>query len=165
MKGAGEVQGAGEVKGAGEVGGGTEADAPRVWSELRALVHERYDRRKEVSEALGMSFIRVKALRHIAAHGPMSMRRLVVFLATDAPYTTVVVEDLVRRGFVERTVDPDDRRVKIVRIMPAGAEAAARADEILNEPPAPLLRLSADDLAALGRIVSRLLGEDDAKLP
>lgn len=134
-------------------------DAARVWSGLRALVHERYDRRKEVADALGMSFIRVKALRHIAAAGPTSMRRLAAELATDAPYTTIVVEDLVRRGMVERTVDPGDRRAKIVRLTDAGAEVAARADSILDAPPEALLRLSPEDLAALDRIVATLLSD------
>jgi hypothetical protein len=34
-----------------------------------------------------------------------------------------------------------------------------RAEAILGEPPAPLLRLSADDLAALDRIVTTLLAQ------
>lgn len=132
------------------------ADA-RVWNGLRALVHERYDRRKEVSEALGMSFIRIKALRRLAAAGPMSMRRLAADLQTDPPYTSLVVDDLVRRGYVERTVDPADRRVKIVQISGPGSEVAARAEAIIGEPPAPLRSLPPDDLAALDRIVAALL--------
>jgi DNA-binding MarR family transcriptional regulator len=133
------------------------ADAAHVWAGLRALVHERYDRRKEVADALGMSFIRIKALRHLASDGPVTMRRLAAVLQTDAPYTTVVVEDLVRRGYVERTVDTADRRVKIVQITPDGAALAARADALLAEPPKPLRDLPPDDLAALDRIVAKLL--------
>jgi hypothetical protein len=109
-------------------------EAARVWQGLRALVHERYDRRKEVADALGMSFIRAKALRHLATDGPMSMRRLAAALATDAPYTTLVIDDLVSR-----------------------AKAAADAEEILGEPPAPLLSLNPEDLATLDRIVAALL--------
>lgn len=135
------------------------ADAGRVWRELRVLLHERYDRRKEVSEALGMSFVRVKALRHLASDGPVTMRRLAATLQTDAPYTTVVVEDLVRRGYIERTVDPTDRRVKIVQITPEGATAAARANAVLDEPPEPLRELPPEDLEALDRIIRKLLGD------
>jgi DNA-binding MarR family transcriptional regulator len=131
-------------------------DAARVWSELRALVHERYDRRKEVADALGMSFIRVKALRQVVA-GPVSMRRLAAALQIDAPYTTLVVDDLVRRGYMERTVDPADRRAKIVQITGSGAAVAARADAILDEPPEELRALPPADLAELGRIVRSLL--------
>jgi DNA-binding MarR family transcriptional regulator len=136
-------------------------DAARAWQGLRALVHERYDRRKEVSDALGMSFIRAKALRHLAADGPMSMRRLATALSTDAPYTTLVIEDLVSRALVERTEDPADRRARIVRVTEAGAQAAAQAEEIISVPPAPLRSLSSADLATLNRIVTTLL-EDSA---
>jgi DNA-binding MarR family transcriptional regulator len=136
------------------------ADPGRVWASLRVLVHERYDRRKKVADALGMSFIRIKALRSLAS-GPLTMRRLAMELQTDAPYTTVVVDDLVRRGYVERTVDTADRRVKIVQITPAGADVASRANALLDEPPEPLRDLPPEDLAALDRIVAALLGEGE----
>jgi DNA-binding MarR family transcriptional regulator len=132
------------------------ADPGRVWASLRVLVHERYDRRKKVADALGMSFIRIKALRSLAS-GPLTMRRLATELQTDAPYTTVVVDDLVRRGYVERTVDTADRRVKIVQITPEGAAVASRANALLDEPPEPLRDLPPEDLAALDRIVAALL--------
>jgi DNA-binding MarR family transcriptional regulator len=137
-------------------------DARHVWQGLRTLVHERYDRRKEVSDALGMSFIRAKALRHLAAAGPMSMRRLAQALSTDAPYTTLVIEDLVGRGLVRRTENPADRRARIVGLTPAGAHAAAEAEAILSAPPEPLLGLSAADLATLDRIVTTLLEDPPA---
>jgi DNA-binding MarR family transcriptional regulator len=136
-----------------------EVEARRVWAGLRTLVHERYDRRKQVADALGMSFIRVKALRALASNGPLTMRRLATELQTDAPYTTVVVDDLVRRGYVERTVDTADRRVKIVQITPEGVEVAQRANTLLEEPPEPLRALPPQDLAALDRIVGVLLAE------
>ena len=138
------------------------ADPGRIWASLRVLVHERYDRRKKVADALGMSFIRIKALRSLTS-GPLTMRRLATELQTDAPYTTVVVDDLVRRGYVERTVDTADRRVKIVQITPAGADVASRANALLDEPPEPLRDLPPEDLAALDRIVATLLSEPPSK--
>jgi DNA-binding MarR family transcriptional regulator len=134
--------------------------AARVWRGLRALVLDRYDRRKEVCAALDMSFIRAKALRRLAG-GPTTMRELAAALATDAPYTTLVVDDLERRGLVARSAHPDDRRRKLVTATPAGVRAARRAEEILNEPPAPVLALTGADLAALDRIVAKLLAGDE----
>jgi DNA-binding MarR family transcriptional regulator len=133
----------------------------RVWRGIRALVLDRYDRRKEVCEALGMSFVRAKALRQLAA-GPMTMRGLASKLSTDAPYTTLVVDDLEQRGLVTRTVHPGDRRSKIVTMTPEGIRAADYAERILNDPPAPLRELPGEDLAALDRIVTKLLGGDNA---
>ncbi|MET7399457.1 MarR family transcriptional regulator [Dactylosporangium sp. NPDC005572] len=132
----------------------TEA-AARAWRALRALVLDQYDRRKEVCEALGMSFVRVKALRRIAG-GAVTLRELAADLHTDAPYTTLVVDDLERRGLVRRAPHPTDRRAKLVTVTEAGQAAAARAEGLLNEPPPPLLALDAGDLAQLNDIIDRL---------
>ncbi len=130
--------------------------ADRVWRAMRGLVLERYDRRKEVCAALDMSFIRAKALRQLA-HGSMTMRELAGALATDAPYTTLVVDDLERRGLATRGVHPGDRRRKVVTATAEGVRAAAKADAILNVPPPPVLELTEDELATLDRILAKLL--------
>jgi DNA-binding MarR family transcriptional regulator len=130
--------------------------AARAWQAMRTLVLDRYDRRKPVCEALGMSFIRAKALRRIA-DGPMTMRKLAAGLGTDPGYTTVVVDDLERRGLVTRTVSAGDRRSKIVTITPAGAEQARQAERILGDPPGPVRDLAPGDLATLARILTALL--------
>jgi DNA-binding MarR family transcriptional regulator len=134
------------------------AAAARIWQGMRQLVLEGYDRRRAVCEALGMSFIRAKALRLLSS-GPMTMRELAAKLPADAPYTTLVVDDLERRGMVSRTVHPADRRSKIVTATRAGTEAAALAERILGQPPAVLCDLGAADLAVLDRILATLLGE------
>lgn len=152
--------------------GGSPGDSPaaeqtaaeRVWGHLRALVLERNERRKEVADALGMSFYRVKALRRIAKH-PYRMSELAAELASDRPYMTLLVDDLEQRGLVQRTQDPADRRSKIVSATPAGLAAAARANAILGTPPPALLALPPDDLAALDRITAGLAahGQDTAQ--
>ncbi|QXJ25145.1 MarR family transcriptional regulator [Actinomadura graeca] len=133
--------------------------AARAWHNLRILLHERGDRRHEATEALGMSFARIRALRRLAA-GPMTLRDLAEELLTDRPYTTLVVDDLVERGLVERTPNRADRRSKIVSVTPAGRAAAAEAQRILDTPPPALYALSPEDLAALDRIAARLVAED-----
>ena len=135
--------------------------AARVWHAMRALVIDRYDRRKKVCDALGMSFIRAKALRRIV-DSPMTMRELAAALGTDPPYTTVVVDDLERRGLVTRTVRAGDRRSKIVAITPDGAEQADLAERILNDAPQPVRELPAADLETLDRILTSLLGPEEA---
>ena len=130
--------------------------AARAWQGMRALVLDRYDRRKKVCDALSMSFIRAKALRRIV-DGPMTMRELAAALGTDPPYTTVVVDDLERRGLVTRAVRAGDRRSKIVSVTPDGAAQAHIAEQILNDPPQPVRELPATDLEALGRILGTLL--------
>ncbi|WP_067461928.1 MarR family winged helix-turn-helix transcriptional regulator [Actinomadura macra] len=137
----------------------TEHDlAARAWQNLRILLHERGDRRQEATESLGMSFVRIKALRRLVA-GPMTLRDLAEDLVTDRPYTTLVVDDLVERGLVERTPSRTDRRSKIVTVTPAGRAAAAKAERILGTPPPALYALSPEDIAALDRIAARLVAE------
>jgi DNA-binding MarR family transcriptional regulator len=129
--------------------------ATRVFATMRNLVLERDDRRAEVARALGMSFSRSKALRGLVA-GPMTMSELTARITTDKPYTTLIVDDLERRGLVERSVHPDDRRSKIVTITPAGIAAAALAEEILAQPPTAMLALDPEELAALDRVMAKL---------
>ena len=135
-----------------------DAQAARVWIGLRTVLLEREDRRREVSQALDMSYVRAKALLRLAK-SPAAMRDLTQVMATDAPYTTLVVDDLERRGLVVRSVNPEDKRTKIVTATPTGLQVAALAEEIINRPPESLLALPAKDLAVLEHIVTRLLAD------
>jgi DNA-binding MarR family transcriptional regulator len=135
--------------------------ATQVWQELRSLVLERNDRRREVSRLLDLSFIKVKVLGQLA-DSPSSMSALAAALLIDAPYASVVVSDLAARGLVVRAPNPDDGRSKLVRLTPAGRRAAESARAILDEPPAALQELSSADLAVLGRITAALLRADPA---
>jgi DNA-binding MarR family transcriptional regulator len=138
-----------------------EVVAGRVWQGMRALVQDRYDRRREVCAALDLSFSRVKALRLLRG-GPTTMRQLAEKLATDAPYTTLVVDDLERRRLVRRDPHPTDRRSRMVTITAGGVAAAERAEEILGRPPVPVLDLDPDDLATLDHLVTKLLAARDS---
>lgn len=140
-------------------GADPEADpVRRTWRNLHELIHVHGDRRRLATEALGMSFFRIKALRRVA-RGPVVLRDLASELLTDRPYTTLVVDDLTARGLVERIPNPSDRRSKLVRATDEGMAAAAEAERILGTPPAAMYDLPPDDIAALERIVTRLLGE------
>ncbi|MFD5701966.1 MULTISPECIES: MarR family winged helix-turn-helix transcriptional regulator [Streptomyces] len=131
--------------------------ATRVWQGLNTLVADRHNRRKEVADALGMSFSRIRALRRIAP-GPLTLRELAQRMSADPPYTTVIVDDLVKRGLAERVAHPVDRRSKLVRLTDEGKAAADRAIAILTVPPDDLLALPREDIEALDRVVSKLLG-------
>jgi DNA-binding MarR family transcriptional regulator len=133
----------------------TRATERAVWEALRTLVVDRDDSKREAVAALDMSFGRIKTLRFVAS-GPVPMRDLVAALGSDAAYTTVLVDDLERRGFVTRQPHPDDRRAKLVSVTAAGRRAARKADAILGRPPATLARLSDADLAELARLVTLL---------
>jgi DNA-binding MarR family transcriptional regulator len=112
-------------------------------------------RRREVSEALGMTFGRVRAIRRLA-RGPVSMGELAAALGIDPPNATALVDDLEDQGLVRRRPHPTDRRAKVVEATRRGKTLARRADDILATPPAALSALTSDDLEALRRILERL---------
>jgi DNA-binding MarR family transcriptional regulator len=135
---------------------GSDDPVRSVWQALTAFVFGQDNGRREVSRALDLSFVKVKALRRLARQ-PMSLSALAAALITDAPYTSVIVSDLERRGLVTRSPNPEDGRSKMVTATPSGRRAAQRAEAILGEPPPALRALNERDLAALDRIVAALL--------
>ncbi|HVA52317.1 MAG TPA: MarR family transcriptional regulator [Acidimicrobiales bacterium] len=110
------------------------------------------ERRREVSEKVGLSFGRLRALRRVADH-PVAMGDLAALLNVDPPNLTALVDELERLGLVERCAHPTDRRVKLVATTPTGTALAHRAQEILDRPPAGLAALSVGDLRILVRIL------------
>jgi DNA-binding MarR family transcriptional regulator len=123
--------------------------ADEAWDIMRELVLDN-ERRREVSDAIGMSFGRLKALRRIDV-APRTMGELAVILGTDPPYMTIVVDDLEQQGLVERKPHPTDRRAKLVETTPLGQAAARKAREIMNRPPAELAALPEAELEGLLR--------------
>ncbi len=135
-----------------EHGGGDETTIRRkVWLLLADLVLDNA-RRREVAEAVGISFGTARALRRVARR-PMSMGELAGALTIDPPNATAVVDDLERQGLVQRRPHPEDGRAKLVEATARGRELAARADAILAEPPAALGTLDEDELRTLLRIL------------
>jgi DNA-binding MarR family transcriptional regulator len=130
------------------------AIAREIWLLMSDLVLD-HDRRREVSEALGISFSRARAVRRVARQ-PMSMRELAAALGIDPPNATVVVDGLEAMGLVRRRPHPTDRRAKVVEATRKGKATARRADEILATPPPALSALGADDLQALRRMLTNV---------
>jgi DNA-binding MarR family transcriptional regulator len=125
--------------------------AREVWLLMSDLVLD-HERRREVSEKLGMSFGRARALRRLARR-PMSMGELAAALGIDPANATVVVDELEALRLARRRPHPTDRRAKVVEATRKGKDMARRADAILGTPPPALSALSTDDLDALRRIL------------
>ena len=94
--------------------------AREVWLLMSDLVLDN-ERRRDVAEALGISFGRARAVRRLARK-PMSMGELAAALGIDPPNATVVVDDLEALGLVRRTPHPTDRRAKVVEATRKGKE-------------------------------------------
>ena len=138
----------------------TERDdtAQEAWLLMSDLVLDN-QRRREVSDALGISFGRARALR-LLTRQPMSMGELAAALGIDPPNATVVVDDLESLKLARRRPHPTDRRAKVVEATRKGKDMARRADAILGTPPPALSALSADDLEALRRILASVAAQE-----
>jgi DNA-binding MarR family transcriptional regulator len=128
--------------------------AREAWQVMAALVLDN-ERRREVSEKVGLSFGKLKALRRVAAR-PMTMRELATALVIDPPNLTGLVDDLESAGLVERQNHPTDRRAKLVVATETGAALAHKANQILAQPPVGLRELPPEDLKTLGQILARI---------
>jgi DNA-binding MarR family transcriptional regulator len=133
---------------------GDPALARRTWRALSELALDR-DRKVAVANALGLSWTRVLAVRRLALE-PQTQRELAERLSADPTYVTLMVDDLEKRGLVRRKPHPTDRRAKLVELTSSGRAAAARADAILDEPPAELHGVPDADLETVLRVLERL---------
>lgn len=133
----------------------TASDLSReVWTLMSDLVLD-HQRRRQVSEAVGLSFSRTRAVRRVADK-PMSMGELAATLDIDRPNATVLVDDLEAQGLVRRRPHPTDRRTKMVEATRKGKNIASRANAILGTPPEALSALSTEDLKALRRVLASI---------
>jgi DNA-binding MarR family transcriptional regulator len=137
---------------------GSEAD--HIWQMLVGLVWEtRGEWRRKVSDATGLPFSRVRILWRLIDE-PKTLKQLAVS-GSDAPATTVAVNDLEDRGLVERNPHPDNRRAKLVSLTPAGRKLIELARRTVRDDAPPAVQhLSKTDLAHLRRILERVSGQE-----
>ncbi len=69
---------------------------------------------------MGIEASELAALEHLQAAGPMTLGRLGERLSMSPGTLTALVDPLERRGFVERTPNPGDRRSALVHETEAG---------------------------------------------
>ena len=81
----------------------------------------------EAVGSLELSLSQIKLLGHLAdVSGPISLKEAAEFVHVSLPAASRLVEDLVRRGFVERNEDVEDRRMKRVRLTDEGSAVIRR---------------------------------------
>ena len=133
-------------------------DVDRVWQAMVTLVMDsRGDWRKMVSEATGLPFSQIRALKRLSG-GPLTLSELATAMDTDAPAATVAVNGLEERGLVERKARHDDRRVKTVSLTAEGKKMLRQAKALVERAPEPFRSLSDADVALLRRIIARVGG-------
>ena len=75
----------------------------------------------EAVGALDLTLTQIKLLHHLEdATEPLSLKRAAELVLVSLPAASRTVDDLVRRGYVERHEDAEDRRMKRVSLTDAG---------------------------------------------
>jgi DNA-binding MarR family transcriptional regulator len=74
----------------------------------------------EVLPARGIGMAQFWTLSDIAEHGPVNAAHLAIYRCVTPPTVSVVVDELVRSGWVERRRSETDRRMVVLSMTPAG---------------------------------------------
>src|SRR6476620_2581716 len=93
---------------------------------------------------LGISMAQLHILYTVQRNGEMTMSRLADVLNVSLSSATGLVDRIAERGFVERSHPPEDRRVVLIRVTPAGIRMLEEVDAVSDD----LLRIV---LGRLGR--------------
>jgi DNA-binding MarR family transcriptional regulator len=133
-------------------------DVDRVWQSIVTLVMDsRGGWRKMVSEATGLPFSQIRALKRLAG-GPLTLSELATAMDADAPAATVAVNGLEERGLVERKARHEDRRVKTVSLTAEGKKVLRQAKTLVERAPEAFRSLSEGDVEVLRKIIGRVGG-------
>ncbi len=92
-----------------------------------------------------------------ALNKPASMQTLAKVMRCDASNVTGIVDRLEERGYIERQVDPQDRRVRRLAVTDTGRAARKRLEARLTERFPGTAALSAMERERLEAALTRLL--------
>jgi DNA-binding MarR family transcriptional regulator len=82
-------------------------------------------------DAAGPTFTEVAVLAHLRREGPSSPTELAASERVTSQAIALVVGELEKKGLVARTVDPADRRRRILTVTPAGVVALHDREAVL----------------------------------
>ncbi|MFD1540898.1 MarR family winged helix-turn-helix transcriptional regulator [Nonomuraea guangzhouensis] len=115
------------------------------------------DRIAKALEELRLTHATAQALWAIDPGEPApSMRMLAGRLFCNAPNLSFVVNQLADRGYVERAVDPGDRRSRVVVLTEQGRRVRERVIEVTLAQ-TPFAGCAPEDLSRLAEIFQRIL--------
>lgn len=106
--------------------------------------------------AVGLSSTQIKVLLMLRPDESVPMRSLAARLDYDTSNLTTLVDRLERRGAVARHTDPDDRRIKALRLTDEGERLRMTFWHNLTEDAGPLGPLDESGLTTLAALLDRL---------
>src|ERR687898_2366434 len=102
------------------------ADFRAAMAQLKCASSERVLRR-------GLSMAQLHILYTLQRNGEMPMSRLAEVLNVSLSNATGLIDRIEERGFVERTRVPEDRRIVLIRVTPAGTKMLEEVDALSDD--------------------------------
>jgi DNA-binding MarR family transcriptional regulator len=87
---------------------------------------------------------------------PKPMRDVAEHLSCNNSNLTAITDRLEERGLVKRTLDPDDRRVRLLVLTDKGREIQRQVMEFLRQPPVSMDSFSEEELETLIRLLAKM---------
>jgi DNA-binding MarR family transcriptional regulator len=134
-------------------------DARRAWQLLVKFFFAQRAHLPSSGAEFDLSPIQCHVLHLIEPEHPLPMSRLADTLSCDASNVTGLVDRLESRGLVRRQPSPQDRRVKVLQLTPAGARLRAQLLRQVTGGTVPLSRLSPSQQRTLLKILEALVDE------
>jgi DNA-binding MarR family transcriptional regulator len=137
----------------------TGPDACRAW---QLLVKFFFAQREHLPSSGGegdLSPVQCHVLHLLEPGRPVPMGRLAATLSCDASNVTGLIDRLESRGLVERRPSPEDRRVKVLQLTPAGSRIRAQLLRRMTGRALPLSRLSPEQQRTLVKILEALVDD------
>ena len=104
----------------------------------------------QVLPGWSLSLSEIYALNILAEQAPISQQELGAALLLEKSTVTRLAQQLERRGWVERTRDRDDNRLRMLRLSPLGARMTNEIQQHMHERHAELFnQLSSEEQEAL----------------
>lgn len=128
-----------------------------AWALMGRLFWQLRPRMIRVAGEFGLTPPQLFALRTLDPDNPVPMRALAAALQCDSSNVTGLVDGLEAQGLVERRSAEHDRRVRMLVVTERGAEVRNRLATVMQEVPAELAALDADDQRALRDVLRRAL--------
>jgi DNA-binding MarR family transcriptional regulator len=111
--------------------------------------------------------MQVHTLRALA-EGPLTFKDLIAFRRVSAPTLSRTIETLVKRGWVQRTEHPQDRRQLLLKLTPEGsAEFNRMRDSLVANLAKSMKKLNADEREVVQQailILQRTFNENTAPI-
>ena len=152
-----------------ELGGGSAQDVPdptnAIIADFRATMSQLKCASSQRLVRLGISMAQLHIMFTVQRNGDMTMTGLADVLNVSLSNATGLIDRLEERGYIERDRVPNDRRVVVIRVTPAGEQMLNEVDalsddllrSVLGRLPNSQLRGVANAIAALRESVDAVV--------